>query len=52
MSKDHNELNQNIVWHEMTIDEMKSSVSTELASMIDMNILGFITHYSTTSGEL
>jgi hypothetical protein len=32
--------------------EWKSSVSTELTSMVDRNIFVFITYYSTTSREL
>jgi hypothetical protein len=32
--------------------EQKSSVSTELTSMVDRNILGFVTYDSTTSREL
>jgi hypothetical protein len=52
MFKDYSELNQSTVWHEMMTNEWKSTMSTELTSMADRNISGFIIYDRTTSREL
>jgi hypothetical protein len=52
MSKDHNALDPNTMWHKMMTDGTKSSMLIDLRSMADRNILGFIAYNRTTSREL